>query len=363
MKKISGYFIISGAFLTILLNLSGCSRDEKEALPVTDISTYEANDTSAISATEESIQDEIIDFSLEDQVDDSLQPDYYLENIERIKEDGFFSSVPSHYDFCSGAGAWGTEINIEDDGTFVGLYVDSDAGGATDSYPAVTRYYCEFKGKFSEPQPTDNMFIYSTKLEYIDIKDTVGTSEILDDGALYVYSEPYGLEDADELLIYLPGAPISEMSDDCISWTTLRSGVFKKIPDGYYVIYNVDGCKAFTAMSRNSLWYHDCVYEYGDSYVEFDPDVWGTYLRFVKNDESLLSLQIPWDGICKDSLICEEAWSDNKNKYKVTIKPAKGTTRTKYKYVITVECSNTDFDFTAWGGTADGKFSAVFEEK
>ena len=67
--------------------------------------------------------------------------------------DGLFDELKGNrFVFASGAGAWGTELTIDDDGSFKGQYHDSDMGSTGDGYPNGTRYYSEFNGQFSEPE-------------------------------------------------------------------------------------------------------------------------------------------------------------------------------------------------------------------
>ena len=53
---------------------------------------------------------------------------------------------------------------------------------------------------------------------------------------------------------------------------------------------------------------------------------------------------------------CEESWESDPETYYVTIKKKDDET-----YIITVEgISDKEFDFSPWGGTEPGKFSAEF---
>lgn len=109
--------------------------------------------------------------------------------------------------FGSGAGAWRTVLMIEEDGSFSGEYSDSNV---------VEIYRCEFSGKFTEPVKV-NDYTYSMQIEEISYQNEAGTEEIKD-GVLYKYTEPYGLEDAENILIYLPGTPVKDIPEDCRKW-------------------------------------------------------------------------------------------------------------------------------------------------
>ncbi|WP_051594095.1 hypothetical protein [Butyrivibrio sp. AE3003] len=292
-------------------------------------------------------------------------------STSKAPEDGnIFAQMPKNFTFASGAGAWATSLKLSEDGSFVGGYHDSDMGDSGDGYPNGTIYVCGFSGKFSDPEPTEYQNIYSMKLQELNIddKDKLNTEEIIDE-VKYVYSEPYGLENADELLIYTPGAPLSEIPEECMSWTTLSSSVSDVVPDGYYIIYNVHDGEAFNGMTDGCIWTRDFKYENGDAYANFSPRCSGSYLVFIAEEDTpaSFSVKVPWDGKNEDSMVCESYWHDDDDgddtKVKVTVKKDETSEPNKLKYVLKLEhVSDPQFDFSAWGSDEPGKLSAVFEE-
>lgn len=120
--------------------------------------------------------------------------------------------------FSSGAGAWGTVLTIQDDGSFEGNYHDTDMGDTDEKYPNGSVYVCEFSGKFTELKK-ENDFTYSAKIESLTYQQEPGTSEIID-GMRHVYSEPYGLEKSERFLFYLEGAPIAELPEGYRNWVS-----------------------------------------------------------------------------------------------------------------------------------------------
>src|SRR5699024_11025228 len=123
--------------------------------------------------------------------------------------------LPSEFSFSSGAGGWDTEITLNDDGTFNGQYHDSDMGDSGTEYSNGTVYICDFSGKFTMTKKI-NEYIYSMNLESLDIKETSGTVYYEND-IRYIVSNPYGFDNADEFLIYLPGCPLDETSEEFLS--------------------------------------------------------------------------------------------------------------------------------------------------
>lgn len=127
------------------------------------------------------------------------------------------ASLPERFDFSSGVGAWSTELKIAADGTFNGLYHDANAGESGEGYTS-TIYTCQFYGEFSAPVKV-NDYTYSMTLESLHLVDEAGQESIDGDGTRWVTSTPHGLEGADEVLIYLPGAPVAELPEEFINWT------------------------------------------------------------------------------------------------------------------------------------------------
>lgn len=118
--------------------------------------------------------------------------------------------------FCSGAGAWSTVLTIHEDGTFEGYYHDTDIGFTEEGNPNGTRYVCNFSGQFTEPVQV-NEYTYSAQLQTLQCEQEPGTEEIIE-GIKNMYSEPYGLDNAENILFYIEGAPIAELPEGYRSW-------------------------------------------------------------------------------------------------------------------------------------------------
>ena len=118
--------------------------------------------------------------------------------------------------FSSGAGGWGTSMTVFPDGTFKGDYHDSDMGDSGEDYPYGTIYYSVFSGSFTEPVKI-NEYTYSFSLADLISADVPGSIDIID-GARYIASTPYGLDNANDFYLYLPGAPLKELPEDFLTW-------------------------------------------------------------------------------------------------------------------------------------------------
>ncbi|WP_341876566.1 hypothetical protein [Defluviitalea saccharophila] len=148
--------------------------------------------------------------------------------------------------FSSGAGAWQTMLNINEDGTFNGYYSDSDMGDIGEDHPNGVNYSSTFEGKFTTPKKV-NDYTYSISIESMKLEKEAGTEEIID-GIKYIYTEPYGLDGAKEIYIYTPQAPIKELPEGFRSWVGYMD--LSDLKDEYlpfYGLYNVETESGFSS--------------------------------------------------------------------------------------------------------------------
>ena len=139
------------------------------------------------------------------------------------------------FEFSSGAGAWNTELVMEEGGAFTGYYHDSEMGETGDGYPDGTVYGCLFHGQFSDPQQVDE-YTWTVKVS-VEL-DEGQVPEAIEDGIRYVTSAPYGLEKAETVTVWLPGTPVEGLPEAFMFWSHLAdiNPAAKEIP--YYAIWS-----------------------------------------------------------------------------------------------------------------------------
>ena len=116
------------------------------------------------------------------------------EDIYRCDPGEVFAAMSDwQFIFSSGAGGWATELSVNPDGTFSGLYYDDDMGDTGSGYENGTRYECDFTGRFNEKILTGGPLIYKLIIDEMNCVHKPGTEEIID-GVRHIYTEPYGLE-------------------------------------------------------------------------------------------------------------------------------------------------------------------------
>lgn len=154
--------------------------------------------------------------------------------------------------FSSGAGAWQTMLTIDEDGTFKGYYSDSDMGDTGEGYPNGIIYSSTFEGKFTTPRRV-NDYTYSMSIESIKLEKEVESEEIID-GIKYIYSEPYGLDNAKEFYIYTTQAPLNELPEGFRSWVGYME--LSDVKDEYlpfYGLYNVETESGFSSYVKDEV--------------------------------------------------------------------------------------------------------------
>lgn len=106
-----------------------------------------------------------------------------------------------NFSFASGAGGWCTEVVFGPNGTFKGNYHDSDMGDTGYNYPNGTVYICDFDGAFDDVTKID-AYTYSMRLKELNT-DRMPDDVEISEGVKYIYSDPYGLDNADVFYVDL----------------------------------------------------------------------------------------------------------------------------------------------------------------
>lgn len=128
------------------------------------------------------------------------------------------ADFPKDLFFNSGVGGWRTYLRLNRDGSFTGEYSDFNAY-AEDDFPKGTVTICEFEGKFTNIQRMDQ-YHYTMSLEKLEILDI--PEMWIENGYRFLKEdEPYGLENGEKFILYMPETPIEQLSEDFLIWTHL----------------------------------------------------------------------------------------------------------------------------------------------
>lgn len=118
-----------------------------------------------------------------------------------------FPTEPLDLVFASGAGAWGTYLTLNPDGSFTGDYGDSDMG---------TRYTCKFEGRFTNIRQISD-YCWAMELEDIDIEKKEGTTWT-ENGIHYIAAGPHGISGGTTFILYAPGTFADKLPAACREW-------------------------------------------------------------------------------------------------------------------------------------------------
>lgn len=280
-----------------------------------------------------------------------------LQEVSFPSAPDLFSRIPETYTFSSGVGGWATILNVKEDGTFSGEYHDSDMGDTGSGYPNGTVQICTFSGKFFTPQQIDE-YTYFTKLESIETEDEPGI-EYFEDGTRFITSDPYGFDNANGFLIYMPGTPIASLPEGFLSWSGIDANVRTVLPSGYYGIYNVGGEEGFVGLDENSLWNYTYSYTYGSSKSALQPSYYSTSrLTFWPDSDSAASLILTFNWENEEQTEFEAVDAINGGTYDISIDMNGDLS------MATVSVQSRDKNsLTTWNGTADGTLVAEYRRE
>jgi len=156
-----------------------------------------------------------------------------------------FPDAPLNLVFASGAGAWGSLLTLQPDGSFTGDYRDSEMGSNASDYPNGTCYVSVFEGKFTEIQQISD-YSWSMKLAELSTEKNLETSWI-EDGVRYIASDAYGVTGGEEFILYAPGVSADELPAACRDWWPdayhWRNGELDQLEG--WALYNVNTGQGF----------------------------------------------------------------------------------------------------------------------
>lgn len=159
--------------------------------------------------------------------------------------DALPADLPDVLTFCSGAGAWRTNLSLACDGSFTGQFTDWDAG-SDPTYPGGLYRICTFSGTFSDLRQLDE-HSYSMMLENLTCQETEG-EEWVEDGTLYIGSTPYGLEGGTAFYLYAPEASTDVLTTESLQVEWPDWNLPETVPEGQlgcWMLYNADMDQGF----------------------------------------------------------------------------------------------------------------------
>ena len=135
------------------------------------------------------------------------------------------------WSYCSGAGAWSSDMQIGADGSFTCEYHDSDMGDTGDNYPNGTVYFASFSGRMSVAEQTDGN---TWKIRVDELRQEFA-EETIEDGVRYVPAEACGLGEGDVMMLYAPGTAADVLSEDMRFWAHLMDQENQNVLENWFL--------------------------------------------------------------------------------------------------------------------------------
>ena len=245
MKKWIAIFLL----VAMMLSLVACRSEEKETQAVETTAAEEQvpEETAETSETEEEIKEETITEEITTEEITETETDLAHPETFWAEED---VEYPITFYFSSGAGAWYTALYLNEDGSFTGSFHDANQGEGGEGYYG-TVYESNFSGKFGLAERLD-MYTYSTKLLELTLDRPQG-EEWIQDETKYISWTPYGLENCESFLIYLPNTPVNLLAEDTYYWWPGRYYEDYTTLHGYGLMNIEDGSCFFAMLEEESF--------------------------------------------------------------------------------------------------------------
>lgn len=189
------------------------------------------------------------------------------------------------FTFSSGSGGWRTELRIRPDGSFEGEYHDSDMGDSGPDYPNGTVYTCTFSGHFSPPAQIDD-HTWAFTMDSITYEHSLG--EEIQNGIRYFYTEPYGLDQAENLYLYRPGSALADLPQAFLDWIGYHNWQERgKTELNFYGLYNENAQTGFRS------W---CPYETVMDQIDLAEETAAALEEKARTDDTMTQADLNWNA-------------------------------------------------------------------
>lgn len=226
------------------------TRDEKETI-----------ESSGAQATEESNVSQ--DADEPDTLQENNEPD--ASRVTEVSNEDVFAKIAEYeFTYSSGVGAWQASFCPERDGSFLFEFHDSDMGDTGEGYPNGTVYFSDGEGWFVNPVKIEPYAYELTlsKLTYGNLADEEGIWDEMN----FISSEMPGLSSTDKFILYTPGKPLSELSDEIKMWLQVSENTSDAL-ESYALVNPVENIAFSSDIRTDSVEMITCNYgAYKESY-------------------------------------------------------------------------------------------------
>ena len=155
----------------------------------------------------------------------------------------------SEFLFASGGGAWVSQLQLSKDGSFSGVYHDTEAGDIGRDYPNGTRYCSTFLGNFQIlKQPNE----YSIELKLSKLQTEQPQGKVwFENGMRYITTDALGIDGGERFILFLPNATIEQIPAEARQWLPVKD-LQNDDQLGFYFLYNENKQVGFSCLNGDA---------------------------------------------------------------------------------------------------------------
>ena len=233
--------IILAGLMAVSLAMSGCNKVKNEGK-----SKVKGSDALRSESSEEKENTKTQESKTESELVKKMDQDLYS-----LYSDDAYTCHNSIVCYLSALTSWSTDITFNClDNTFEGNYESAVLKIDGDAYDMLE---CHFTGTF-DGFTRINEYSFSTHItkmtpEKFDKK----VDRYMDLPADVTYSDPYGFTKADEVILYLPNTPVSQIPVKAIEWIEMYQDIDRDGMLGSYIFFNPAEESAFMVLEQPAI--------------------------------------------------------------------------------------------------------------
>ncbi|MBP5418043.1 MAG: hypothetical protein J6Y58_11040 [Clostridiales bacterium] len=226
--------IILAGVMAVSLAMSGCNK-------VKDDAKSKVKSTSSVSSEEhEKLEPTQTKSEETAKTTEAKEPSELMKKLDQdinsIYSDDSFTLPAEIYCHLTALTSWYTDIKIDSkNNTFTGGYESALPNLDGDGYDMLQ---CTFNGTI-DGFTRVNEYSFSAHVKTMETEKFDKKSDrYMDLPAEVTYSDPYGFTKADEIILYLPNTPVSQLSDKAIEWIEAYQEIDRNGCLGSFILYN-----------------------------------------------------------------------------------------------------------------------------
>ena len=234
--------IILAGVIAVSLAMSGCNKVKDEA-------------KSKVKGTGSVVAEEKETKTGTDETETSKEPSELVKKMDQdmysLYSDAAYTCHSSFVCYLYALTSWGTDITFNcRENTFEGNYESAVLKIDGDGYDMLK---CHFTGTI-DGFTRINEYSFSTHVTKLTTeKFDKKVDRYMDLPADVTYSDPYGFTKADEVILYLPNTPVSQIPGKALEWIEAYQDIDRNGLLGSYIFYNPAEETAFMVLEQPAI--------------------------------------------------------------------------------------------------------------